>query len=456
MLPSELVEARLRRIFLDDAPGVLAELRQLIVPQAREIALLFYAELMELPESEPFLSHELVRSRLVGALAEWLRRLFDLGTPSQIAAFAQYQSYVGATHARVKIPPDLVLLGASILRRELTQRILAQAASPVAAIPTVVRANELLDCAMTLITDAYLRDVLRHEREGWALRADLSGPDGAVECERVRAALIDWQRQTVERLLAPEATAAPPALAESDFGQWLRHKGELLFTDPEMVGSLATEVGRVDGLVAEMLAAPDPGARRPLLARLDGLIANLGAALTWLSEEVRQRPAGPGGGAALLDDRYLPTVLQRHARTSAALRVPFTLVVLEIEQLASLAPKIGREGVERILAEAATTLGDVLRTSDFLFRHRRHQILAVLGGAAPEHAKRLAENLRWVLGTRSFRPGGGLPIRVTVSAGVAVHDGHPDYQPTLQRAQEALAQAIAAGGDRCHLAPPPA
>ncbi|HEY3352848.1 MAG TPA: hypothetical protein VGQ83_06340 [Polyangia bacterium] len=89
MLARELVQERLRRLCLGEGAGALAALRELVVPQAREIATIFYRELMEVPESAPFLSQELVTTRLIGTLAEWLGRLVEVASPAQVASFVQ-------------------------------------------------------------------------------------------------------------------------------------------------------------------------------------------------------------------------------------------------------------------------------------------------------------------------------------------------------------------------------
>jgi diguanylate cyclase len=52
----------------------------------------------------------------------------------------------------------------------------------------------------------------------------------------------------------------------------------------------------------------------------------------------------------------------------------------------------------------------------------------------------------------SLRTKGPARTRMTASIGVAVFDGHPDYQRLVDKAAAALDQAKKAGGDRCQVA----
>jgi len=63
-----------------------------------------------------------------------------------------------------------------------------------------------------------------------------------------------------------------------------------------------------------------------------------------------------------------------------------------------------------------------------------------------------AEKLRQRIAEDSFRLPQGEVIKVTVSIGIAVHDGHPDYERLLRRADQALYEAKNAGRNRCVLA----
>lgn len=67
-------------------------------------------------------------------------------------------------------------------------------------------------------------------------------------------------------------------------------------------------------------------------------------------------------------------------------------------------------------------------------------------------AQMMAEKLRKVVEVETFRLPLDKSMHLTISAGLAVHNGHPDYQRTLRLADEALYKAKHAGRNRVVLA----
>ena len=64
----------------------------------------------------------------------------------------------------------------------------------------------------------------------------------------------------------------------------------------------------------------------------------------------------------------------------------------------------------------------------------------------------MADGLRSRVAELNLRTTGLAGTSVTVSIGVAVFDGHPDYQRLVDRAEQALRQAKLAGRNRSQLA----
>ena len=71
---------------------------------------------------------------------------------------------------------------------------------------------------------------------------------------------------------------------------------------------------------------------------------------------------------------------------------------------------------------------------------------------APEAVLPMAQGLRQRLGATPLRTPSHATTSVTVSVGVALFDGHPDYQRMVDRAGQALRQAKLGGPNRCMLA----
>jgi diguanylate cyclase len=69
-----------------------------------------------------------------------------------------------------------------------------------------------------------------------------------------------------------------------------------------------------------------------------------------------------------------------------------------------------------------------------------------------DEAMQTAETLRRQIGAEVIQLGKHGDITVTASIGVAIHDGHPDYQRLINRADEALYRAKSEGRNRSMIA----
>ncbi|MFT8117574.1 GGDEF domain-containing protein, partial [Salmonella enterica subsp. enterica serovar Typhimurium] len=77
------------------------------------------------------------------------------------------------------------------------------------------------------------------------------------------------------------------------------------------------------------------------------------------------------------------------------------------------------------------------------------EFLLVLVDIDTNKALTASEKLRERIAREHFRLSSGEVLQVTVSIGMAVHDGHPDYERLLQQADQALYQAKHGGRNRC-------
>ena len=61
----------------------------------------------------------------------------------------------------------------------------------------------------------------------------------------------------------------------------------------------------------------------------------------------------------------------------------------------------------------------------------------------------MAEKIRTRIASEALIIAGGPQLRLTVSIGAAMHDGHPDYQRLVNRADDAMYRAKQGGRNRC-------
>jgi len=155
----------------------------------------------------------------------------------------------------------------------------------------------------------------------------------------------------------------------------------------------------------------------------------------------------------VLTRRYLPGVMRREVKISLRKGEPFAALMVDADHFKRLNDEHGHAVGDKALVAIGEALLSNLRANDFVFRYGGEEFLAVLGEMKEEDAVAVAEKLRTEIEDKSFEVGDGTTTELTVSIGIALHDGHPDYQRVIDRADAALMRAKTEGRNRCVLAP---
>jgi diguanylate cyclase (GGDEF)-like protein len=133
---------------------------------------------------------------------------------------------------------------------------------------------------------------------------------------------------------------------------------------------------------------------------------------------------------------------QRHA-------MPLVCLVISIDRLSALQDLYGREAREEILAASLGALRRITREHDLLCALQDDRIVALFPQSRPELGALLARKL--LEAAREMRiEREGRSLRISLSIGVS-HNGHKDarsFDTLVAVAEEGLAVADAAGGDR--------
>lgn len=148
-----------------------------------------------------------------------------------------------------------------------------------------------------------------------------------------------------------------------------------------------------------------------------------------------------------LTREYIETQLSEHAETFRRHNIPFSVLLIEIDKLDGIRASHGAGAVTAVMRVAAHTLLDALRSPDLLGRWTDSQYLIVAAECSENDAARLAERLR-KSANGADADWWGDRLKVTVSVGVAPAKHGEIIAALLQRAQNALLQAVSMGGDR--------
>ena len=129
---------------------------------------------------------------------------------------------------------------------------------------------------------------------------------------------------------------------------------------------------------------------------------------------------------------------------------PVALLLIEVDRLEYLHDLYGYDSKEEILQAVITLLRNMTRASDLLGCMRDDRIMAVLPHTTKEGM--LSLGARLLRGCRELEfASNGRTLRATLSIGLSISERgqEPDFAGFVARAEEAVGQALAAGGDRC-------
>ncbi len=440
-----LAEA-LSSLWAETDPLVLARVTAIADADADAIAESFYAILLGQAESNAFLSHALVHERLRPSLALWIRRLFNAGSGSAIAEVLEQNYHVGLIHARINIPLTLVNAGMRIIKKEMSSRLVVTDLSRAQTAGAILFVGELLDTVLDNMHEAYLGDLLGNVRHQQSLKMFMTGQNLAIEGERLKSSLFDWLRNAVVAFFAHEGNRAePPAIESSDFGLWLNHKAELTFGKVAELDGIRERTTR---LRLKVEAATEGGWVTPAFVKeLNNDVTEIAYLLGAVIEKAMEIEGGRDPLTRLLTRRFMPSIFQREVNISLRHGKPFAVLLIDADHFKTINDTMGHQAGDAVLADMAELLHANVRAGDFVFRYGGEEFLVLLTEMDEASLRMKADHLRRLVAEHRF-VGAGQDLTVTTSIGAALHDGHPDYEHTVRRADAALYEAKRQGRNR--------
>jgi diguanylate cyclase (GGDEF)-like protein len=150
--------------------------------------------------------------------------------------------------------------------------------------------------------------------------------------------------------------------------------------------------------------------------------------------------------------KYFLDRLEREFRFAKRHRQPLALIILDVDGFKTLNDTRGHIAGDAVLSELAAELHRAIRSEDVLARCGPDELAVVCRATDAAGAAVFAERLRAAMAAYAFTHE-GLPVPLTVSLGVAgLSSDHTDSMALLAAADNALASAKRAGGDRVQVA----
>lgn len=452
-MPTEC-EQYLTALYLDKKE-LLQQIRTIVAPQVEQIADSFYQRMMKDTESAQFLDHELVNERLHASMGRWLLSLFGPENEEEVADYINWQREIGRIHARINIPIKLITKGMRMLKQEINHRLRHSDFQRDSLADALITINELLDVLIELLNQSYLTDSMEYERNAQSLRMDVVNNNLAIECERLRSNLFDWQRQVLFSVYGNDSNNKLPDVQHSSFGLWVTHKAELLFPSDPIVGKLSRHIETMDSqleTIKHYAGDGDNAALTDAIEQLNSQVTHASWLLSSLVEELLSVDNSRDPLTRMLNRRYMPVILQRETEISNKHDLTYGALFVDIDHFKHINDQYGHEVGDQALRHFADQLNALLRSGDFIFRYGGEEFLIILSDTDRDEVLQIAERLRHSVANAPFAHD-GITLQMTTSIGVALHNGHPDYTHVLKRADEALYRAKQGGRNRVELAP---
>ncbi|MEN1939601.1 diguanylate cyclase [Luteimonas sp. MJ174] len=409
----------------------------------------FYGDMLDDPRAARYLDVDQVRERLKPSLQRWLAQLLS-ARADEVDALQATQEKIGHVHARIGIPVDLVGRGARMLKDDLHAGIRRQAVDGDMALDTIICADGLVDIALESMTRAYSRAREAAGQVDGAFRLFSLIQNIGTERERQRALLLTWENALIYALTSDHpGSAAALQVSRSEFGLWFLHKGMASFGDTAETREVNLITSRMDSTLRTRLPlATTPAERRELLDTLRADADAIRSLVSMLFDGIGDLESGRDALTRLLNRRFLPTILRREIALQANTGRQFAVLMLDLDHFKSINDTHGHEAGDRALKHVAALLVENTRGSDYLFRYGGEEFVVVLGSVSGEDATAIAEGLRNAIASGPVLLADGSALQLTASIGVAMQDGHPDYERVLARADAAMYQAKRGGRDR--------
>ncbi|MFJ5468931.1 diguanylate cyclase [Pectobacterium carotovorum] len=429
-------------------------LRTLAAQKASDFADEFYTYMLKDQEASLFLSSQQVHDRLHGSMSKWIVDILT-NTGDRLADLINHQKKIGQIHARIGIPVDLVERGARRLKWHLYEDIAKVAEDKALCFDAMRFASISMDIAIEIMSKTYSQshDLAAKNEESYRLFSILE--NASMERERQNASLLNWENAFIFSVATGTPLSSIQDLSDSEFGLWFNHKGKSSFSNIQGIRTIASIITETDDYIRShsttaLLTQQDYA---PLLKTVRSKIYKINMLLGSLFDEVQKLESGKDTLTLLLNRRFLPTILRHEISLAMHSNTSLSIAMIDIDHFKTVNDTYGHAAGDNILKRIAEILYESTRNSDYVFRYGGEEFMIVLIETPKVAAYTIIERLRKKIQDHPIHLQNGESVTMTISAGIAVYSGHPDYECLIKAADDALYQAKANGRNRIEYAP---
>ncbi|WP_145516008.1 diguanylate cyclase [Yersinia aleksiciae] len=450
--------SKMKQEWTDLIESITPEVRSLTSELARQhsesLSLKFYQIVLSDPEAEAFLTNEQVEKHLKKALAMWTEQVLSC-TPDDVDKIITVQQHVGEVHARIGIPLQIVEMGARALKKLIFPLIAELDCDSAVKVDMCHFTMASIDLAQEIMSRVFSSSDSNASREDENYRIFALLENVEEEKERQIGCLLAWEADAVFKVMVEPDMESIRLVSRSDFGLWFNHKGRHYFSGQPETGYIAKLLQELDELISRPQSKSKYLVKRQqrvsLVLQIRDTLSQIHTFLKALFDEVSRYEGGMDVLTRLLNRRFLSTIFKREINFAGRNGTRLSVMVIDVDKLKQINDSYGHHLGDEILRKVSQVFYNNVRSSDYVFRYGGDEFLIVLTEATEQETLNLAERIRALANKLSIPAPDGQIIVPSLSIGVAMFVGHPDYERLIQSADEALYRAKALGRNRVSL-----
>lgn len=438
-------------------PDATKAITRIVNKNKKQLVNAFYNFMMSDKSAAQFLSVNSVEQRLKPGLERWLDILFCEPSEETLKAALAMQRHVGEVHARAEIPVALVARGMRLLKHEIIQHLQASSLTRISLVSAVLHVNHMIDVAFEVMSAAYVSSHDQGIRTDESFRMFSAGHNLAMEREKQQGAMLEWENRLFRTMAQDLSLDSLLPIKISPIGLWLRHKAPLMFSNIHELALIDTCLDHIDDSLLPQITHKDIELNgspivRDIIRKILAETEQIKYLLNTIFDRLNEMEIGRDPLTQLFNRRFLPTILKREIDISRRKDFSFGALMLDVDFFKRVNDQHGHEAGDRVLQQIAGLIINKVRAGDFAFRFGGEEFLMLLTEIDTQQAQMVAEKIRQRVESAEILLANDTSIRVTLSIGIAMTDGHPDYQRLIERADKALYVAKNTGRNRCVLA----
>ncbi len=443
-----------QEIYKRSEPQVMHHICSCAEKNKEQIAQTYFDIICSTNEGKKLFTQEEISTELVPGLESWICDLFIIRHEEEdILTYINNHFEVGEKFVRINMPSHLLNLGSRVLKMDICNRLINKDCDTKDAKAIYTQVAMIVDTSMSITMEAFMDDKLIIERRSQALQNHILGSELAEACQNIRAEMHNWHTTLLNIMLKPgEITVDDlPAVGNSQFALWLRHKANVFFKDADEIEILNLEIKAIEQKFCDLLKFKNDNNSQELLTTIESINAHV-KKMSWLLESLAERAHALDSGrdplTRLYNRRYLDVIMQKETALAINNDTPHVVMMIDIDDFKHINDSYGHQDGDKVIENVARALYESVRSSDYVFRYGGDEFLILLINTEQNQAKNAAKEILKKINIYELNLGDGRNVDISISIGIAKFRGSSDYMSLIKQADKALLKAKQSGKNK--------